>query len=208
MDHKEQTKETYDTIATDYSKANFMPFWVEEFKKYVELVPGKKVLDIGCGAGRDAVLFLEEGFEYTGIDASQAMLDIAQARAPHGTYRQMDFYRLDFPDNSFDGFWAAASFLHVPKIDISKCIREAQRVLRAGGVGFVSVKQKEVGGMDEGMIEQNRFGGTVSRYFAFYEKEELKHYIVSAGLEVVDEAVYHEDDERHTTWLGYFVKKA
>lgn len=74
MYFKEETKKTYDTIAAEYSKANFKPFWVEEFKKYSSLVEGKKILDIGCGAGRDAVVFTEAGFDYTGIDASQAML--------------------------------------------------------------------------------------------------------------------------------------
>lgn len=119
----------------------------------------------------------------------------------------MDFYHLDFPDTTFDGFWAAASFLHVPKADFPKVLLEAGRVLKVGGIGFVSVKQKEEGGMDEGLIEQSRFGGTIARYFAFYEKEECKKYLTGVGFEVIEEAVYHEDDERNTVWLGYFVRK-
>lgn len=170
MDFKEETKKTYDQIAVNYSKANFDPFWVEEFKKYSALVPGKDILDIGSGAGRDAAVFTEAGFNYTGIDASQAMLDVAKERAPKGIYKQMDFYHLEFPDNTFDGFWAAASFLHVPKVDLPKLILEAKRILKPGGIGFISVKEKEQGGVEEGMIEQARFDKTISRYFAFYEK--------------------------------------
>ena len=207
MTPAEQTKKTYDTIAADYSKANFKPIWVEEFKTYASLVPGKKILDIGSGAGRDAVIFTEAGFDYTGIDASQAMLDVAKERAPKGTYKQMDFYNLDFPGDTFDGFWAAASFLHVPKSEVVPCILEARRILKKGGIGFISVKQKEKDGMNEGLITQERFGGTISRYFAFYDPEEFNKYITDSDLEVIDEAMYHEDDERHTVWLGYFVKK-
>ena len=205
MDFKEQTKKTYDHIAADYNKANFKAFWVDEFEKYKSLVPGKKILDIGSGAGRDAAVFIEAGFDYTGVDASQAMLDVAKERAPKGTYKQMDFYHLEFSDNSFDGFWAAASFLHVPKVDLPKLLVEAKRILKTGGIGFISVKETD--GMEEGMIEQKRFDTTIARYFAFYENDEFKKYLADAGFEIIGDAKYHEDDERHTVWLGFFVKK-
>jgi ubiquinone/menaquinone biosynthesis C-methylase UbiE len=204
-DFKNKTLKTYQTIAADYSRANFKPFWVNEFETYKKLLTGKKIIDIGCGAGRDAVVFTHAGYEYTGIDASPAMLSIAKERAPKGIYRAMDFSRLDFPDSTFDGFWAAASFLHVPKEDVTQLLVEAKRITKPGGVGFISLKQKER--MDEGMIEQQRFGGTISRYFSFYEKDEFKKYIADAGLRLLDDSTYIEDDERHTVWLGFFVKK-
>ena len=202
---KTQTIHTYDTISAEYNRANFNPFWVSEFEQYAKLVPGKKVVDIGCGAGREAVVFVKNGFDYTGVDASQAMLNIAKTRAQGGVFIQMDFYHLEFPDNTFDGFWAAASFLHVPKSDVSKLILEAKRVIKPGGVGFISIKEKD--GTDEGVIQQNRFGTTIARYFAFYEKDEFKKYLTDVGLTVVSDAIYHENDERHTVWLGYFVQK-
>lgn len=204
-DFKKENLKTYELIAPEYSKANFDAFWVNEFEEYKKTVLGKKILDIGCGAGRDAEVFVKNGFEYTGIDASPAMLAQAKARVPQGVYKQMDFYKLEFPDNTFDGFWAAASFLHVPKTDVTKLILEAKRVIKPGGVGFISVKEKD--GMDEGIIKQNRFGTTIARYFAFYENEEFKKYVTDAGLELIRDSKYHEDDERNTTWLGFFVKK-
>jgi ubiquinone/menaquinone biosynthesis C-methylase UbiE len=204
-DYKQYNFETYEHIAEDYSRANFKPFWVNEFKTYRNLISGKKVIDIGCGAGRDAVVFTDAEFDYTGIDVSPAMLQIAKKRAPKGTYHVMDFFHLDFLDDTFDGFWAAASFLHVPKADVSQLIHEAKRVVKSGGIGFLSVKEKD--GMEEGMIEQTRFGQTISRYFAFYEKDEFKNYLIGCGLEVVGDTTYREKDDRGTTWLGFFVKK-
>ncbi len=203
-DPKQQTFETYEKIADGYSKSNFDPFWVKEFETYTSLVPGKKILDIGSGAGRDAVVFTNAGFEYTGIDASPAMLAVAKERAPKGEYKVMDFYHLEFPGATFDGFWAAASFLHVPKVDVSKLLLEAKRVIKAGGVGFISLKERN--GMSEGVIEEDRYGG-IARYFAFYEKGEFEKYIQEAGFGLVGKAEYHEDDSRKTVWLGFFVKK-
>ena len=90
-DHKKQTKKTYDTIARGYSAARFDHFWVEEFERYAALLAGRKVIDIGCGAGRDAAVFVERGYDYIGVDLSEGMLKVAAERAPTGTFRQMDF---------------------------------------------------------------------------------------------------------------------
>lgn len=204
-DYKEETRKTYDKIAEHYSKANSYQFWVGELERFRELLSGKKIIDIGCGAGRDAAIFTREGFDYTGIDASEAMLKIAKEVAPEGVYKQMDFFHLDFQDNSFDGFWAAASYLHIPKAEVGKALAEAERILKPGGVGFISLKERN--GMEEGMIEQTYSSDKVSRFFAFYEKGEFERYLTSAGFELVGEATHFEQDERNTTWLGYFVRK-
>lgn len=77
-ENKQKTIDTYNKIAPNYSESHFVHFWVEEFEKFKNYIPGKKVLDIGCGAGRDAAIFVENGFDYTGIDASEGMLNIAK----------------------------------------------------------------------------------------------------------------------------------
>lgn len=57
MDIKQKIKETYDKIASDYSAGHFAHFWIEEFDFYKSIINGKKVIDLGCGAGRDAAVF-------------------------------------------------------------------------------------------------------------------------------------------------------
>jgi ubiquinone/menaquinone biosynthesis C-methylase UbiE len=203
MNNKEKTKETYDKIALNFSTTNFDPFWIDEFDIYKNLIDGKKVLDIGCGAGRDAAIFVEDNFEYTGIDASSGMLKVAAELVPTAVFKQMDFYTLEFSENSFDGFWAAASFLHVPKKDVRAVLQEAKRVLKPGGVGFISIREKV--DIDEGMVEQEKYGG-VSRYFAFYTQEEFKHILEDNGFEVVKMTTHREEDGK-INWLSFFVKK-
>ncbi|OHA86338.1 MAG: hypothetical protein A3A90_00075 [Candidatus Zambryskibacteria bacterium RIFCSPLOWO2_01_FULL_35_19] len=201
---KEKTIDTYNKIAPKYSKGHFVHFWTDEFEIYKSLIKGNKVLDIGCGAGRDASVFVENGFDYTGIDASEGMLNVASERVPTGKFQVMDFYKLNFPDNTFDGFWAAASFLHVPKKDVRKVISEAKRIIRPHAIGFISIKEKT--DKDEQLIEENKYGG-IARYFAFYNQEEFKKILKDNGLEVIKMTSRVEDDEIKTKWLCYFVKK-
>ena len=203
MDIKQKTAETYDKIASGYSAGHFAHFWIEEFDFFKSIINGKKVIDLGCGAGRDAAVFVENGFDYTGIDASEGMLKVASERVPKGKFQKMDFSKTIFQNAEFDGFWAAASFLHIPKKDVGGVLQEAKRIIKNGGVGFISVKEKN--GMDEGMIEENKYGG-ISRYFSFYTQDEFKNMLEENGFSVVKMSTHTEDDERKTNWLCYFVK--
>ena len=63
MDIKQKTAETYDKIASGYSTGHFAHFWIEEFDFYKSIINGEKVVDLGCGAGRDAAVFVENGFD-------------------------------------------------------------------------------------------------------------------------------------------------
>lgn len=98
------------TINADVSEL-YMPF--EKL-----LSPGAKILDLGCGSGRDSKYFAQRGYDVVAVDPSPAMCDytrsivdipVIQMRA-----EDLDFY------NVFDAVWACASLLHVPKNDQKK----------------------------------------------------------------------------------------
>lgn len=202
MDFRTELAKTYDRIAAEYSDANFEHFWVKEFDVFKRLVPGNKVLDIGCGVAREALLFTTNNFEYTGVDISEGMLKVARKLAPEGTFKQMDFYALDFPDESFDGFWASASFLHVPKAEMLAVLKEVRRVTKPSGIGFIALKK----GGGEGFVKDERYGG-MSRYFSFFDLGEYKK-MLAAEFEIIEAYEYEEKDERNTIWLCYFVRKS
>lgn len=129
------------------------------------------------------------------------MIEQAHKRVPNARFLVLDFYDLKFADNSFDGFWSAASFLHVSKKEVSKVINEAFRVIVAGGIGFISVKEKTE--FDEGLIAQEKLG--ISRYFAFYTEDEFKKILLKLGLKVLEVTRVIENDDRKTVWLCFFV---
>lgn len=201
------TIQAYDKSVSIYSKTHFEPFWVKEFEFYKKIVPGKKILDIGCGAGRDAAVFVKNKFDYLGIDASEGMLKVARKRAKDGKFRNMDFYKLNFPANSFDGTWAAASLLHIPKKKIKGVLKGIKRILKPDGIGFFSFKEKNKNSK-EGLIPYERNPGTF-RYWSYYSKKELEDILKSIGFEII-KFMKHKEKEKDgsiTVWLCFFAKK-
>ncbi len=98
-------------------------------------VTGKKLLDLGCGAGENSVYFAKKGALCVACDYSPGMVQVAlQLAETNGvkisgkTGNAMD---LDFPDNSFDIVYVANLLHHLP--DAKACIREMHRVLKPGG---------------------------------------------------------------------------
>jgi len=118
-EHRYQ-KEWHIPAAADFSKAH-----------------GKKVLEIGCGLGTDGAQFALAGADYTGIDLTDAAVDLARRRFDlfnlPGAFRTADAENLDFPDESFDVVWAQESVAHPPHQGKQAFLREAYRVLRPGG---------------------------------------------------------------------------
>src|SRR5262245_30299935 len=98
-----------------------------------------RVLEIGCGLGTDGAQFAKAGANYTGIDLTQAAVELAQKRFElfdlPGTFRVADAERLDFPDNSFDLVYSHGVLHHTP--DTARAVREIHRVLRPGGRAIV-----------------------------------------------------------------------
>ena len=94
---------------------------------------GKKMLDVGCGSARYVDWFLERGFDYTGIDVSEGLVQVAQNRNSGVVFRQMSYHKLDFDDETFDMLWVCCSLEFCPKEHIDTVLRELHRVLRVGG---------------------------------------------------------------------------
>ena len=87
-------------------------------KKFISYIPkGGKVLDLGCGSGRDSLFFKELGYDVTAIDGSAEMCIQAEKNIGQPVIN-MTFDKLDY-EAEFDGIWACASLLHVPSRDIS-----------------------------------------------------------------------------------------
>ena len=100
---------------------------------------GLKVLEIGCGLGTDGAQFAKAGANYTGIDLTEAAVELARKRFEMfdlpGEFRTADAENLNFPDESFDLVYSHGVLHHTP--DTAKAIREIHRVLRPGGRAVV-----------------------------------------------------------------------
>ena len=103
------------------------------------------VLEIGCGLGTDGAHFAQAGADYTGIDLTDAAVDLARKRFElfelRGTFRVADAERLDFSDNTFDIVYSHGVLHHTP--DTQAAIREVHRVLRPGGRAVVMLYHRD-----------------------------------------------------------------
>ena len=100
---------------------------------------GLKVLEIGCGVGTDGLQFARAGAIYTGVDLTEAAVELARknfesAQIP-GEFRVSDAEKLDFPDESFDIVYSHGVLHHTPHIEAA--VREIHRVLKPGGRAIV-----------------------------------------------------------------------
>ena len=103
------------------------------------------VLEVGCGLGTDGAQFAKAGAHYTGIDLTDAAIDLAKRRFElfqlRGNFRVADAERLDFPDNSFDLVYSHGVLHHTP--DTAAAVREIHRVLRPGGKAVVMLYHRD-----------------------------------------------------------------
>jgi SAM-dependent methyltransferase len=100
---------------------------------------GLKVLEVGCGLGTDGAQFAEAGADYTGVDLTEAAVELARKRFElfdlPGQFQTADAENLPFPDESFDLVYSHGVLHHTP--ETGKAIQEIHRVLRPGGRAVV-----------------------------------------------------------------------
>jgi SAM-dependent methyltransferase len=122
------TKEWHIPIAADFASAR-----------------GLKVLEIGCGLGTDGAQFAEAGADYTGVDLTEAAVELARKRFEFfdlpGKFQTADAENLDFADESFGLVYSHGVLHHTP--DTQKAIDEIHRVLRPGGRAVVMLYHRD-----------------------------------------------------------------
>ncbi len=151
---------------------------------FIARLPGKRVLEIGCGPGRDAKYLSEHGLAVTGIDLTEHFIEMAANNAPKATFKRMDMRSLDFLEASFDGLWVMASFLHIPKRQGSKTLHGFARVLSPGGLIYISVKI----GRGQRHMRKKRYGGGI-KFFAYYSQKEFFDLLKANNFSIIKKTV-------------------
>lgn len=150
----------YDSNAEDFAASTVSVDFSDAQERFLaRLDSGSKILDFGCGSGRDAKYFLDRGFAVDASDGSSAMCRVASE------YLAMPVKHELFQDLSdfevYDGIWACASILHEPKADLPGLFGKLARALKPDGVIYASFKY--------GDFEGERNG----RYFTCLTEESL-----------------------------------
>jgi SAM-dependent methyltransferase len=154
------------------------------------LPAGASILELGCGAGQDAAYMLSRGFDVTPTDGSAELANEAEKLIGRPV-RIMRFETLD-ASAAFDGIWAEASLLHVPRSDLPNIFDRILRALKDGGIFHSSFKAGAAEGHD-----------ALARYYNYPSAEWLGALLNEGGWR--DIAITEADgggfDGKPTKWL-------
>lgn len=143
---------------------------VSALLQHIEAEPPYRILDFGCGPGRDLRTFAALGHVPIGLEGAAQF--VAMARADSGCeVWQQDFLQLDLPPAHFDGIFANASLFHVPAVELARVLAQLRTTLKSGGVLFSSNPR---GNNEEGW---NR-----GRYGAYHDWKSWRRYLTDAGF--------------------------
>lgn len=165
----------------------------ERFCRYVK--PGGCIIDIGAGSGRDMRYFKTHGYEVEGIDASGELCRIASA------YAEAQVLNIPvsewIPSHRYDGVWANASILHLPRTEIAGFFNKLPVILNPSGAAYISMKT----GIDSGYDD-------AGRYFTAITEQELREFVTEENGLKITEIWYSADalQRDNVNWINIILQ--
>jgi 2-polyprenyl-3-methyl-5-hydroxy-6-metoxy-1,4-benzoquinol methylase len=163
------------------------------YKSFLGLIPnGGKILDAGCGSGRDMKAFSSRGYQVVGMESSENLARLAE------DYTGQEILVKKFKDidwvEEFDGVWAMASLLHVAKKDIFFAIDKLLASLKDNGIMFISLKQGEGEFVNCG------------RFYSYYTEESLREVLETHNASILG-LFTSERKEDNQKWINVLLRK-
>lgn len=191
------TIEYYNRNALEYSRSTVCVDFSATQERFLRYMPSyAKILDFGCGSGRDTKYFLDKGYDVDAVDGSREFCRLASA------YTGISVKQLYFQElasvNEYDGIWACASILHLQKDDLILLLHKMATALKNTGVIYASFKYGTF------------FGERQGRYFTDFNEERLTEI-----LALVPELQYREfwissdvrPDRSDEKWLNVILSR-
>lgn len=195
-----QAHKTYDKFAELH--ANYLYQMIPQFQlnEFVSMLKGKKILEAGCGPGRDVLYFVEEGYEPIGVDKSKNMIKVAKKRVPKGKFQQMDLTDLKFDENEFDGIWCMSALTVLEDDDVKKALHQMYKVLKPKGIIYISVME----GQGQEVINDPRFENS-PRYYNKFTPEKIRSLLEKENFKILKIRIDETSHEK--TWVEVFAEK-
>ena len=153
----------YDEVSKNYSDETLSLDMTQLYLPFLENIPdGGKILDAGCGPGRDSKYFLNKGYEVDAFDLSNEMVKLASEYTGIKVQKK-SFTEIDYVD-IYDGIWCCASLLHIPSDQLRDVLTYLVAGLKKNGVLYASFKLRIFEGIRNG------------RFFNDMNQEKLSGY--------------------------------
>ncbi len=143
---------------------------IEALLRHIRGTPPFRILDFGCGPGRDLMAFKALGHAPIGLEGSAPLAAMAREHSGCEVWEQ-DFLALKLPAGHFDGIFANASLFHVPKQELPRVLGELHAALKPQGVLFSSNPRGH-----------NEEGWNRGRYGAYHDLEAWRGFLEAAGF--------------------------
>ncbi len=181
MDFKETVKSGYNKIASRYLAERTRDSEdVRLLDDLIERLPvNAKVLDAGCGAGVPISQMLSEHFDVTGVDFSEAQIELAKKHVPNGNFICQDMTRLDFPENTFDGICSYYAIIHIPREEHQPLLTNFHRMLKPGGLALLCLGAEDL--VDD--IDENYLGTRM--YWSHYDTDTYSKMLKQCGFAII-----------------------
>lgn len=186
----------YNKNAKAFAEETAFVDFKETQDKFINILQGKRVLDFGCGAGRDSKYFVEAGLDVVAIDGSAELCQIAESYVGIPV-QQMLFQEL-VDRSRYDGIWACSSILHLPKEELRSVLMKMLNALTDNGIIYTSFKYGEFEG------ERNE------RYFTDFTYESFCEFIRDIKGIAIEEYWYTGDvrpGREDQKWLNLLLRK-
>jgi len=194
---KNKTIQYYDEQAEEFYIGTVTADMKDLQNRFLSYLPQHgKILDAGCGSGRDSKCFLEAGFQVDAFDASEQLCKLATELISQHV-RHMYFENIDY-ENEYDGVWASASLLHVSKSELPNILVRMHRSLKKHGILYASFKEG---------CKENEKG---ERFFSDYSREEICEVFEEKGLFDTIECFTTSDvreNRNNELWVNIIVRK-
>lgn len=130
----------------------------ERFLKYIPV--GGKIMDLGCGSGRDVKWFCDHRYDACGLDASEEL--VAQAREHYRVHVEIGKIEEWLAGEPYDGLWCCASLMHLKDAECKQFFENLDHNLKHGGAIYISVKAGiQTGNDEEGRYFRDFQGGDI-----------------------------------------------
>ena len=137
---KDRTLQYYQNHAAEYTNSTLTADMSMNRNRFTERLPENAyILDFGCGSGRDIKAFLDLGFRVDAIDGAEELCKIASdftgIQVKHMLFQELE------DENKYDGIWACASILHLPKDELLLVFNRIATALKEGGILYTWFKK-------------------------------------------------------------------